>query len=141
MNPFINLGDLFRRRKDPSKTPDDFSIPFGLTPAEFRAIKDLRGSEGLAAWRKALDQVVKLSGEQLLQASKDESLHFHRGVIMGIRKSLTLVDEISRAEETFLDDKRRREQSTESRRAKRGSTTFGTLWHTAGVGSETRSGS
>lgn len=139
MNPFTNLGDLFGRRREPSKTSDEFSIPFGLTPSEFRALKDLRGSEGLAAWRKALDQVVKLNGEQLLQASTDENLHFRRGIIMGIRKSLTLVDEIAQAEEAFLDDKRRRERTAESRRAKRGSATFGTLWHTAEVGA--RSGS
>lgn len=98
-----------------STTPEAFEIPLGLSPRDLQALKDFRDSEEFEVFLRALDEVVKFHAEALLGASTNESLHYHRGMVMGIRKAASLVDEIRQTEEAFLADKRRRTKLAEPR--------------------------
>ena len=105
---------IFRRLIDfvnPPKsiaTVDGFEIPFGLDTREWEALKAWREAPEWETWLKMLDTAASLNAEALLSASGDESLHFHRGVIVGLRRAAFLVDELKQSEAIFLKDKETR---------------------------------
>ena len=109
MNPFKALGDLLRPPKA-ATTDASWEIPFGLTNAEWNDLKALRADRGFDAWLRALDGITKLHAEAMLSGTlSDAELHFRRGLVMGVRKAATLIDELKQSEDAFLDEHKRRE--------------------------------
>lgn len=123
MTPFAALASLLWRRP-PAETEASWKIPCDLTEGEWKALKTLRGDAAWEIWLKALDFSVKFHGEALLSASTDESLHFHRGVIHGVRQAALLVDRLKQEEDAFLDA-RTRHAAERTGRAGRTTTLFG----------------
>ena len=121
---FFTLPELFKRwRTSPS---EEFILPYGLKPEEFSRLRTLRSSEEWTSFSSVLDEVVKLNGEILLAGGKNKQLHFQRGLIHGIRKAATLIDEIIAAQTLHDEQERKRKDAgnTSSTR-NRTFTTFG----------------
>ena len=112
MTIFRRLID-FIRPAQPITTIEGFDLPFGLDTREWEALKAWREAPEWETWLKTIYCATKLHSEALLSASGDESLHFHRGFIVGLRKAAFLVDEATQAEKIYLKDKETRERRTE----------------------------
>ncbi len=121
---FFSLKDLFIKRKTPP--PEKFTLPYNLKPSEWNALRTFRNDESFDLFLRTLDEVVKLNGELLLNASKDESLHFYRGVTAGIRKAAFLIDEISAAQTLHEEQERKRKDARITSDRTRNLSTFGT---------------
>ena len=106
MNVFKRISEILRPEKL-AETPSAWQIPLGLSPTEWDTLKDLRASDEFAIFQKALDESVKFTGEALLGASTNESLHFYRGLIHGLRKAGTLLDELKQSEDAYLNEQRK----------------------------------
>jgi hypothetical protein len=115
----------FFSREAPSATEDSFSLPFGLTEGEWRAMKTLPGDPGFGALVKVLDSLAKLDGERILQSSNAEALHFLRGHVAGLRKAATIIQEISLKEQEVEHERRRRTEAGGDGRGGRGVGLFG----------------
>ena len=128
---FFSLKDLFTRRKEPP--PKKFTLPYGLKPDEWNALRSFRNEEPFNLFLRTLDEVVKLNGELLLSSSKDENLHFYRGITAGIRKAAFLIDEISAAQTLHEEQERKRKDARTTSDRTRDLATFGTPnWHPRG---------
>ena len=121
---FLSLKDIFARRKAPP--PEKFILPYGLKPEEWNALRSFRNEEGFELFLRTLDEVVKLNGELLLTASKDESLHFYRGITAGIRKAAFLIDEIVAAQTLHEEQERKRKDARTTSDRTRKLAAFGT---------------
>lgn len=117
MSIFSAIGDLLRPSR-PHATSEKFQLPYGLTNEEWVKLRSLTRDPGWEVFLKSLDAITKLSGEQLLQSSKDEALHFLRGKIVGIRKAASLVDEISMMEKRFVNERKEHESRNERERGR-----------------------
>ena len=102
---FFTLPELFKRWRLPP--PEKFVLPYELKPEEFARLRILHSYEEWDVYEGVLDEVVKLNGEILLNAKGDESLHFYRGLIHGIRKPATLIDEIIAAQTLHEEQERK----------------------------------
>lgn len=107
MRLFRRLAEILSPPKA-SQTEAGYVIPFGLTPPEWEALKTLRERPEWPIFLQALDFVAILSAEQLLVAAKDESLHFHRGMALGLRKAGTLLDEALVDEKNWKHEQQQR---------------------------------
>ena len=128
---------MLKRLKDllsppqPSVTDAAFEIPCGLTPPEWEDLKALTDARGWDAYLKALDSAAIFSAEALIGASKDESLHFYRGVITGLREAGVLIAKLQKSEAAYLDEQRRK---LPTGRAGRTHATFGSAaWRARGA--------
>ena len=107
----------------PVTTDATWEIPFGLTNAEWNDLKALRSDSGFDAWLAALDGITKLHADAILAGSmSDAEMHFRRGVIAGVRKAATLIDELKHSEDAFVAERKRHEPRE---RAGRVNATFG----------------
>ena len=106
MSIFKRISEILRPEKA-AETPSAWQIPLGLTPNEWDTLKDLRTSEAFGVYVKTLDESVKFTGEALLGASTNENMHFMRGMIQGLRKAGTLLDELKQSEDAHLDQQRK----------------------------------
>lgn len=125
-SPFFTLKKWMGGRKTPSTKENSFPIPYDLSPSDYEALLRLEGFPEFETFLKALDVAVKFNGEALLASSTDVSVHYYRGVVIGMRKAASLVAEIRINEERFLADKRTREHSAERRSRGRDAAFFGT---------------
>lgn len=125
---FFTIPELFKRWRSPPS--QEFVLPYDLKPEEFSRLRTLRGSEEWVPFVRVLDEVVKLNGEILLNAKGDESLHFYRGLIHGIRKAATLIDEITAAQTLHEEQERKRKdaRNTTSSRTHAASTFGSSSW-------------
>lgn len=122
---FFTLPELFKRWRSPP--PEKFVLPYDLKPEEFSQLRTLRHAEEWASFQRVLDEVVKLNGEILLVGKGDESLHFYRGLIHGIRKAATLIDEIIAAQTLHESEERKRKDAGNPRSNRTNAlNTFGT---------------
>jgi hypothetical protein len=114
MSIFRSVRDLLRSPPE-HRTEAQFVIPFGLTQSEWNALKSLPSHEGWDSYLQALDSVSKFIGDQLLQTSKDEALHFLRGTVVGIRKASTLIAMERAKEERVARERHEIAQRSEGR--------------------------
>jgi hypothetical protein len=103
MSIFRRLRDIFAP-PPPTSREDGFLLPAGISASEWSAIKDLMEEPGWDAYLKLLDDAANFSAEAILAASQDESLHFHRGIVVGIRKAASLPREAVASETRWKDD-------------------------------------
>lgn len=105
--------NIFRRLKDVLSPPQSietekgFVIPFGFTPNEWVDFKELVSRPEWDLYLRALDTLTIFSAEAILAASQDESLHYHRGVVVGLRKAATLPREAVATETLWNEEKNR----------------------------------
>lgn len=86
---FENLKNLFLPR-----AKSNMREPFlGLSRGEALALRDLKDHPGWQAYLTTLDSTVNLYAESLLQTRDSAALHELRGMILGLRKAISLVDE------------------------------------------------
>ena len=91
---FVRLAEILGI-KEPS-----YAKPFyGLTESDIKHLRDFRASDGFEVFTRCLDTHVNIYAEQILAPSSRDAaaLHEVRGVILGLRKSALLVDEILQA--------------------------------------------
>jgi hypothetical protein len=100
---FKRLRDFFDPPK-PALTERGYAIPFELTPPEWEALKGLMERPEWAVYLRALDFCANLSAETILSATTDESLHFHRGIVVGIRKAAFLPVEARNNETSWVNE-------------------------------------
>lgn len=110
---FRPLAQLLGIERDRTKEP-----LFGLTPEQVGALRSWRASSEFALYLALLDTTITLYAEALLGARDDAALHEYRGLILGLRKAASLVDETLRQEDE-LERARQHEQRTERDRAER----------------------
>jgi len=106
MSLFGSIRDLLSPSQ-PSSTSEAFTLPFGLTPAKWRSLKNLTMEDGWEVYLEVLDEVAKLNGDRILQSSDAAALHFLRGHVAGLRKAGTTIKEIERAEKRHISEKER----------------------------------
>ena len=108
-----------------AKSETDFSLPYGMTDGDYKALQRLWKSEDFETLTKTLDNIITLYGEQLLGTASNEQVHFLRGKILGIRFLAEFVDELKLKEQDYAIHQQRR--STKPNDAQRTRTaTFGT---------------
>jgi len=105
LNPFFSFSH-FLSRPAPSETPEGYRIPFDLTQDEWVRFKEMAEHADWGLFLKVLDNAAKFEGEAILGASTDENLHYHRGFVMGLRKSAFIVEEARRDEQAYLTDQK-----------------------------------
>lgn len=88
----------------PTLTERGYAIPFELSPPEWEALKGLVERPEWPIYLKALDFCVNLSAETILSAATNESLHYHRGIVMGIRKAALLPIEARNNETSWVNE-------------------------------------
>ena len=102
------MTNLFRRIADILKPKDEKRL-FGLSDAEIRALKDLRGLDEWRVFLKVLDMQSTMEGEGMLASMDATATWLHKGRILGLRKAGFLIDEILQKEsEKQVNDERRR---------------------------------
>jgi len=106
VNFFRRISEILLPARN-ATTPAAWEIPLGLSPSEWDVLKDLRTSAEWEIFVKALDESAKFTGEALLGASTNESLHFYRGMVQGLRKAGTLLDELKASEDAHLNEQRK----------------------------------
>ena len=114
MSFFRSVRDLLKPPKE-SKTPEEFTLPYELSPGEWRKLKTLKNEEGWSAYLKALDGEVNLRGERILQTSNADAIHFMRGFVSGLRHAASVIDQISLREQHFERERQHRNESSERR--------------------------
>ena len=115
----------------PSLTDAEFAIPCGLTPPEWEDLKALRDARGWDAYLKVLDEAARLYCEALIGASSDTNLHYHRGMVMGLREAGVIIAKLTNSEAAHLDEQRRKLPAA---RAGRTHATFGSAaWRARGA--------
>lgn len=108
------------------KTQKNYTLPWGMSEADWVAIQRLMLSEDFEVLRKTLDNVVNSYAEAMLATEQTEMLHFLRGKIQGVRYTLEIVDEIHKKEKDFLEHERRRAETGIAGPASARNATFGT---------------
>lgn len=94
---FATIASLFGYTPKPASLREPL---LGLTPEQARSLAALRDSPAWEHYLSTLDTVVNLYAEALLQTRDASALHETRGVILGLRKAASLVDEtLHRADE------------------------------------------
>ena len=107
MKLFRKLSEIFGVERDRTREP-----LFGLTSDQISELRDWRKSEAFAAYCALLDCTVTLYADGLLSSRDDATLHELRGMILGMRKSVSLVDEALRHADE-LDDAAKRKRESE----------------------------
>lgn len=108
------------------KTQADYTLPWGLSEAEWRRLQKLVVSEDFQILIKTLDNVVNLYAEHLLGTEETEKLHYLRGKIAGVRYAVEIVDETHKKEQDFLINGQPRREDSADRDGRRRLATFGT---------------
>ena len=112
MRLFARLRDILSPPK-PTQTEKGYQIPFGFTPPEWEAFKALSDRPEWPLFLRALDEVAILTGEQMLISASDASLHFHRGMVTGVRKAGTIIAEAVLNEAQWKHEQSQRNRVTE----------------------------
>jgi len=89
------------------------SRSFEMTQADIANLKVLRSYDEWQQYQDLLDVVCKLYAEQMLVESNSEKLHYLRGLVSGIRRAGTLIDEIKLQETRRGADDARRDADRE----------------------------
>lgn len=110
---FRRLADIISPPK-PIVSEAGFVVPFGLTPSEWSSLKDLSTRPEWPIFLATLDFCVIVSAEQLLAAPKDESIHFHRGMVAGLRKAGTIIHEAIANENAWKNEQHQRSRVIDS---------------------------
>lgn len=104
----------------------------GLTDSDVKELARFRSSEGFDVFTRLLDVHVNIIAEQLLSPhSRDAAtLHEIRGVILGLRKAASLVDETVHASVRLADAGRAEREFAAASADARAGALFGTpSWH------------
>jgi len=120
----FSIKELISRRK-PSP-PEVFNLPYNLKKETWNSLRVLRSDPAFDSFVETLDEVVKLNTEILLTTNTDENLHFYRGIIQGMRKAATLIDEIQAAQKLHEDQEQKRKDARTTSARARTVATFGT---------------
>lgn len=97
----------------PQETVAGFQIPFDLSPPQWDRLKALREHPDWPLFLRALDETTIFAGEAMVSGAKDESLHFYRGMVLGLRKAGTLLDEAVQHEQQWKNDAAQRTRRRE----------------------------
>lgn len=98
MRVFKRLASLFTRI-DASDLWRQFEARYGLKRTQVPRLADLRAHNDWPLFMAALDNECNILGEAMLAARGDEAVNLTRGQVLGLRRALTLVDEIIAKEE------------------------------------------
>ena len=91
---FKPLLQILRERRARSRTPDQpLPLPLDLSSDEIDALSAIP-SASWTVYLQALDKLTTLESETLLSSRDSALLNETRGLILGLRRAGTLVDEI-----------------------------------------------
>lgn len=91
------------------RKPKPTKLPLGLSGPEVKAIQSLAGSPEWPVFRKALEELYRLKGRELLLGC--DELHYHHGLgfLRAIEQIATLPDTLTNANARVQTDARRTE--------------------------------
>lgn len=127
---FAPLAALFGYTPRPPALHDPL---LGLSPEEARSLASLKDHPAWHAYLSTLDTVVNLYAESLLQSRDDAALHETRGVILGLRKAVSLVDETLHRTDELSRQQRQRERLAADESERRTRAFYGSpVWDATG---------
>lgn len=85
---------IFRKIRDILQPQPQLQRPFGLFAEQTQKLAELRLEDGWQVFQEVLDASVNINAEALLATRDAYSDTYLKGVITGLRKAGTLVDEI-----------------------------------------------